>query len=105
MSMSREELLQEHKTLCDSGRWLMGKKNRDYGADTDPFRNFRRFGEHGILVRMDDKLARLLTFTERGDFEVVSETVEDTVVVLINYAVLFLAYLKDVGKLPHAKDV
>jgi hypothetical protein len=53
------------------------------------------FEEFGIVVRLSDKVARLRTFCERGVLDVKDESVEDTLVDVINYAVLFAAYLQD----------
>ena len=88
-----EALLAFHKKLTNEAHELMEIKNKDYGAlNIDPFRNFRQFGRLGILIRMSDKLARLRTFLERGEFSVKDEGVRDTVRDVINYAVLFEAY-------------
>lgn len=73
----------------------MAKKNEDYGANEDPFRNFRAFGEFGILVRLSDKLARILTYVERGQLTVKDESVTDTLLDAINYLVLFEGYRRD----------
>lgn len=70
-------------------------KNQDYGANDDPFRNFRAFGSFGILVRLSDKLARILTYTERGELTVKDESVTDTVLDAINYLILFEGYRLD----------
>src|SRR5260221_427140 len=42
----------------------MKKKNEDYGANDDPFANFRTLGALGFLVRMWDKLSSLRTYIE-----------------------------------------
>lgn len=73
----------------------MEMKNKDYGADSDPFRNFREFGLLGILVRLSDKLARLRTFTERGELSVKDESVTDTIIDARNYLVLFEGFRRD----------
>ena len=86
----RADLLQRHEELCAYARKIMEKKNQDYGADGDPFRNFREFGTIGILVRLSDKLARIRTWEERGQFAV-DETLQDTVLDAINYLILYLA--------------
>ena len=72
----------------------MESKNQDYGADADPFRNFRSFQELGILVRLSDKLSRLRTYIERGDFKVQDESVKDTALDAINYVVLLLTMIE-----------
>ncbi len=87
----RNALLNTHTALTLSARTLMEKKNQDYGANDDPFRNFREFGTYGILVRLSDKLARLRTFEERGSFMVADEQLKDTIMDAINYLVLYYA--------------
>lgn len=91
-TLTREQLLELHATLSNEARALMLNKNQDYGANSDPFRNFRQFGRLGILVRLGDKFARLRTFTENGKFFVEDEGVQDTIKDIINYAVLFAGY-------------
>lgn len=85
----RADLLQRHEELCSYARKIMEKKNQDYGANDDPFRNFREFGTYGILVRLSDKLARIRTWEEKGQFAV-DETLQDTVLDAINYLILYL---------------
>ena len=94
--MDRNQLLEEHGKLTSMALELMKKKNADYGANEDPFRNFHMWGSLGILVRMGDKMARLQTFEERGEFSVEDERLLDTILDLINYAVLYHSYkIKD----------
>ena len=102
--MTRDDLMKIHEELCLKGRELMDKKNRDYaGRDgTEPFANFTRVEsmgicstESGMLVRLTDKMSRLSSFTESGKLAVENESFEDTVVDVINYMVLFYAYIKD----------
>jgi hypothetical protein len=89
---AREQLYALHRVTCNHALALMEKKNQDYAVESDPYRNFRTFGRMGILVRISDKLARLRTFEERGTLSVETESVEDTVRDIINYAVLYLGY-------------
>jgi hypothetical protein len=102
--MNREELLNIHETLCNKSRALMRKKNADYagGRGVEPFANFTRCEamgicktEAGMLVRMTDKMSRLSSFLESGKFEVADESLEDTTLDIINYAVLLYAYVAD----------
>ena len=102
--MTRDDLMKIHEELCLKGRELMDKKNRDYaGRDgTEPFANFTRVEsmgicstESGMLVRLTDKMSRLSSFAESGKLAVENESFEDTVVDVINYMVLFYAYIKD----------
>lgn len=102
--MHREDLLQIHETLCDKSRSLMRKKNADYAGrhGVEPFANFTRCEamgicktEAGMLVRMTDKMSRLSSFLESGKFEVKDESLEDTILDMINYSVLLYAYVTD----------
>jgi hypothetical protein len=102
--MNREDLLNIHETLCNKSRSLMRKKNADYagGRGVEPFANFTRCEsmgicktEAGMLVRMTDKMSRLSSFLESGKFEVADESLEDTTLDIINYAVLLYAFVSD----------
>ena len=93
MTWTRKEYLENFATITEEMLALTTKKSNDYASGDDPFRNFRAFGELGILVRMSDKFARLRTaLYDRKDMAVSDETVEDTVLDLATYAVLLLAY-------------
>jgi hypothetical protein len=99
--MKREDLYLMHQALASEALELMKKKNQDYATGNDPFRNFRTFGELGILVRMSDKIARLRTFLERGEFSVTDESCRDSILDLINYSVLLNGML--VEHMPEVK--
>jgi hypothetical protein len=95
---ANHELYRIHRELCEAARELSRRKNEDYACQSDPFRNFRYFGSLGILVRLSDKLARLRSFEERGVFSVTDENLRDTVMDLINYAIIYYAYKKSEEK-------
>ena len=97
--VTRDDLRFMHEQLCEQARGLMKLKNTDYATSADPLRNFRTFEELGILVRMSDKLARLRTFCENKQLAVKSESVRDTILDVVNYAVLLHGYLVDTGAL------
>jgi hypothetical protein len=103
MSMTRDELIQHHEDLCRQALELMKKKNHDYAGNSGktPFANFERCEamgicttEAGFLVRMTDKLSRLSTFADAGKLQVDNEGYNDAIVDIINYCVLFSAYVK-----------
>jgi hypothetical protein len=102
--MNREQLIDHHGRLCEDARQLMRIKNHDYaGSDGDsPWMNFQRSEIMGIcktqqafMVRIMDKISRLITFTNNGELLVKEEGVEDSIIDIINYMVLFSAFLKD----------
>ena len=101
--MNVEGLLNYHRQLCNQAQLLMSRKNHDYaGAEgADPFRNFaapEKLGiastEAGLLIRMTDKLNRLITFVQDGKLVVDNEGVEDALLDLINYSAILGAYLQ-----------
>lgn len=78
-------------------------KSHDYAgfADDDPFANFRvveRCGiasvEQGFLTRMMDKISRINSFVKQGVCSVQDEKIEDTLLDLANYSILFAGYIK-----------
>lgn len=102
--MNRTQLLEFHAQLAIRAREIMKQKNHDYSGPegNDPFANFRRCEEmrickteQGFLVRICDKLSRLSTFVESGSLLVKDESVQDTLLDLINYSILLAAYLKE----------
>ena len=101
--MNRSELFEYHKQLCKESLDIMVQKNADYaGADgNSPFANFERTEAMGIcsteqsfLVRMIDKMSRLSTFANTGKLKVTNEGYKDAVSDLINYLILFTAYVE-----------
>jgi hypothetical protein len=110
--MNREELFKIHKDLCSQALALMEKKNSDYAgkSGSEPFANFTRAEamgitttEKGMLVRMIDKMSRLSSFTESGDFKVDDEKLIDTILDVINYSILFFAYSVEKDEMSKSK--
>ena len=79
-------------------------KNADYtGGSADPFANFEQIGHLiqapnvvsiGFLTRMSDKFSRIGSFISKGILLVKDESVEDTLIDLANYCILFAGYLR-----------
>ena len=99
--MTKDELFQMHEALCEKARELMRKKNEDYSNGADPFANFRMSRllhipeAKGVLLRMQDKMARMVSLIDRGDLKVKDESMSDTIVDLINYSVILHGLLKE----------
>ena len=111
-SLTREQLLTIHEELTQEAHQLMDRKNKDYAgaSGANPFANFKRVEslgvcstEKGFLVRLVDKLSRLSSFAESGSFAVEDESLRDTIMDVINYAVLIYAYnsAKQADAVPH----
>lgn len=86
------ELLEFSREIFAKAYTILDTKNQDYGADDDPFRNFHKHGSLGIEVRLSDKWARLEGFMKRGLLKVKDESIEDTIIDIINYLILWMAY-------------
>lgn len=91
--MNREELFKLHEELSSIALEVMKKKNEDYSLN-HPFGNFMvseamqaSTAENGIIVRIGDKLSRLVSVFAKGA-QVKDESIKDTILDIINYAVL-----------------
>lgn len=74
--MDRGEQLRSVQDECFE---LFKKKNHDYGDA------FADFGTIGVLIRMNDKIRRLINLSEKGISYVNDESLRDTLVDLNNY--------------------
>jgi hypothetical protein len=74
---------------------LHDSKNADYGADDDPFKNFRGSLELdipewlGAEIRMGDKTRRIESFVKKGRLN--NESVRDSLIDRANYAIIQVA--------------
>jgi len=106
--MNIKELLELHNIMCDAARTLSKAKGADYSGSDDTLANLKRTEAmgivpaiRGVLVRMCDKLSRLSQLTLPGaEAQVKDESIRDTLLDVINYAVLAQALRVDalVGK-------
>lgn len=102
--MTKEGYLQFHEKMCARMIEITRAKNADYsGSGNDPFANFRQIGhlvqtegvcEIGFLTRMSDKFSRVGSFVSKGTLMVKEESVEDTLLDLANYCILFAGFLR-----------
>jgi hypothetical protein len=75
--------MNEYVKIIEECKNISIKKNRDYGCDT-----MLRFASKGLVVRMYDKVERLINLVWNNQAPNVSdEKIEDTAKDLINYAV------------------
>lgn len=92
---TRDDYLMRFSELTNQMLETTRKKNNDYGGHTDPFKNFRRHGAFGVLVRMDDKYSRLHTvIAEQRQLQVADETILDTLIDIANYAIILRIMLE-----------
>ncbi len=70
--MTKSEYMEFHRAMCDK-MWV----------------------SIVFLTRMSDKTSRIESFVENETLQVMDESVEDTLLDLANYAILFAGYLKE----------
>lgn len=107
--MTKEEYMKFHAECLKKMTSITKAKNSDYtGSSTSPFSNFEQIGslvqvpsvvEIGLLTRMSDKMSRIGSFVTKGELLCRDESVEDTLIDLANYCILFSGYLKSLRKL------
>ena len=112
--MNRDELLSLHNEMSHKAFELMKRKNHDYAGGQDrsmPFANFTRCEsmgfsttEQGFGVRLTDKMSRLSTFCEGGVLKVADESIEDTILDIINYVILFYGYIQSKRETKNAEE-
>lgn len=82
-----------HQLLKEIGE-LHDRKQKDYGADDDPFANLRASEKWGIppwlgaLVRLNDKVTRLQSFARKR--QLANESAEDSMRDIAVYAIIAL---------------
>lgn len=106
--MTKEEYMRFHAECCEKMIAVTKAKNADYtGGSSDPFANFKQAGhfvqvaqinEIGFFTRMSDKFSRIGSFITKGVLQVKDESVEDTLIDLANYCILFAGYLRSIRK-------
>ena len=96
---ARQQLIARVEQLHAKSLDIMRAKNADYANTDDPFSNFEAveaFGistAEGFITRMVDKLRRISNLISR-EAAVKDESIEDTLLDLANYALLFRVYLE-----------
>ena len=81
----REEKINMHNELLDKLSELYLTKNADYGDSVSE--TYKKYGMTSFLVRMEDKLNRVRTLTQK-EAKVADEKIEDTLLDTANYALL-----------------
>ncbi len=77
-----------HHQIAEQIADLLDKKRTDYGTE-----NISKFGTKGVLVRVSDKVERLINLTWKTDKEPNFESIEDTWKDIAGYAILALLEL------------
>ena len=87
------ENVQIHGEICQELTETYEKKNADYG---NSFEN--SLDKHGMIagiVRMDDKMSRLISLNSKNEQQVMDESMRDTLMDLANYAIMSVMWLDE----------
>lgn len=87
--MSIESRLNQMIDVQNEALELFKKKNTDYGD------SFANYGSIGVIVRIGDKIQRLISVTNRGVNLVNNENLRDTLIDLHNYAAMALILIDE----------
>lgn len=80
------------KSVQEEALALFTRKNADYG---DAFANY---GPVGVIMRMGDKIQRLMSITKTNVQMVDSESLRDTLIDLHNYAAMGVMLIDEQSK-------
>ena len=83
------ETILEHHHVADEIAELLDQKRADYGTE-----NIKKFGSYGVLVRVSDKVERLINLSCK-EGQVNFESVEDSWKDIAGYAILALIELRE----------
>ena len=101
--MNQQDYLKRFKEVTDLMLSITTAKNSDYSGVEDAFKNFKLIelltggkiqAEHGLLVRLTDKLQRVSNLLEHDAF-VQDEKITDTLLDMANYAIILKIYLEN----------
>jgi hypothetical protein len=81
--------IEQMREIQNEALRLFSKKNRDYGDA------FAEFGPVGVIVRMGDKIKRLVSINNSGVTLVDNESIRDTLIDLHNYAAMAIMTMED----------
>ncbi len=80
------------ETVQKEARDLFERKNRDYGDA------FAEFGPIGVIVRMEDKIKRLISITKNNGITLVdTESLRDTLIDLHNYSAMAVMLMDELN--------
>ena len=85
--------VQIHGAVCQELYETYEKKNADYG---NSFGN--SLDKHGLIagiIRMDDKMSRLISLNSKNEQQVMDESMRDTLMDLANYAIMSVMWLDE----------
>ncbi len=91
--LTLDEPIPNHAKVCKELTETYKKKNADYG---NSFEN--SLDKHGLIagiIRMDDKMSRLISLNSKNEQQVMDESLRDTLMDLANYAIMSVMWLDE----------
>lgn len=85
----KEKRANQMSAVQKEGFELFKKKNADYGDA------FAKYGTVGVIMRMGDKIQRLVSISKTGINLVETETLRDTLIDLHNYSAMAVMLLDE----------
>ena len=76
---------------------LFKRKNKDYGNA------FANHGPIGVIIRMGDKINRLMSISQSGVNMIKTESLRDTLIDLHNYSAMAIMLMDSKEKLQHPR--
>ena len=95
--------LKLHEILCKQLHTTYKAKNKDYGSSH--LDTYKQFGMVSYLVRMEDKMNRLISLTNNSSREIKDESMLDTLLDLANYCLLASTSLIKYPELAKGKNL
>ena len=93
LSLADLDNVKVHDRICLELNNIYEKKNADYG---NSFEN--SLDKHGLIagiIRMDDKMSRLISLNSKKEQQVMDESLRDTLMDLANYAIMSVMWLDE----------
>ena len=81
--------IHQMERVQDEGLRLFAKKNKDYGD------SFATYGPVGVIVRIQDKINRLVSVSKQGITMVDNESLRDTLIDLHNYSAMAIMLMDE----------
>lgn len=91
--MNKEEKIKFHQELLDDLHKLYIAKNSDYGDSVHD--TYVKYGLTSYLVRVEDKINRARTLSQKGNQKVLDEKMTDTLLDAANYLILAVIDLEN----------
>lgn len=89
MSQNSPDRVKQMTSVHSEALELFKKKNADYGD------SFATFGPIGVIVRMQDKINRLVSLSKNSVSFVSDESLRDTLIDLHNYSAMAVMLLDE----------